>query len=55
MIEQIRQEIRILEESASRLRLLAQEIPGIQKNAEVILSYVYLLKLATPEPVKEEE
>ena len=54
MNEQIRREIGIIEESATRLKGLAQDNPAIRKNAETILTFVYLLKFITPEPVKEE-
>lgn len=54
MNEQIRKEIQTIEESANRLRLLAQNNPAIRKNAEIILTFVYLLRFETPEPVKEE-
>lgn len=48
MIEAMRKEIEMIGESAERLRRLAQDNPGIQKNAEAILSFVYLLKFVTP-------
>ncbi len=54
MIKEIRYEIEVIEESANRLKLLAQENPAIRKNAEIILTFVYLLKFITPATVKEE-
>jgi hypothetical protein len=54
MLEQIRHEIKIIEESANRLKRLAEDNPAIRKNAETILTFVYLLKFITPEKVKEE-
>jgi hypothetical protein len=54
MIEQIRREIERLEESATRLQTLAQDNPAILKNAEIILSFVYILKFISPEKCKEE-
>lgn len=54
MIEQIRREIERLEESATRLQTLAQDNPAILKNAENILTFVYILKFITPEKCKEE-
>ncbi len=54
MMEQIRQQIALLEESATQLKLLAKDNPAIRKNAEIILTFVYLLKFITPEPVKED-
>lgn len=55
MIEQIRREIEEIEESANRIKTLAVDNPAIQKNAESILTFVYLLKFITPETVKEEK
>ncbi len=54
MIEQIRHEIETIEESANRLKRLAEDNLAIRKNAETILTFVYLLKFITPEKVKEE-
>ena len=54
MIEQIRQEIKTIEESASRLKTLAQDNPAIRKNAEILLTFVYILKFITPGTGKEE-
>lgn len=54
MIEQIRREIKTIEESADRLKALAEDNPALRKNAEIILTFVYLLKFTTPATVKEE-
>ena len=54
MIDQIRQEISRIEESAMRLQTLARDNPAILKNAEIILTFVYILKFIIPEKVKEE-
>ena len=54
MLEQIRQQIKIIEDSANQLKTLAQDNPAIRKNAEIILTFVYLLKFITPETVKKE-
>ncbi len=54
MIEQIREQIRLIEESATQLKTLAKDNPAVRKNAEIILTFVYLLKFLTPETVKEE-
>jgi hypothetical protein len=54
MIEQIRHEIEVIEESATRLKGLAKDNPSIRKNAEILLTFVYLLKFITPEKMKEE-
>jgi hypothetical protein len=55
MIEAIRKEIEAIEASAERLKGLAETNPAIQKNAEVILTFIYLLKFITPERPPEEE
>jgi len=47
-MEQIRREIETLEESATRLKSLAQDNPSILKNAEIILTFIYILKFITP-------
>ena len=49
MIEQIRHEIETIEESANRLKRLAEDNPAIQKNAEIILTFIYILKFITPD------
>ena len=54
MNEQIRKEIERLEESAIKLRALGQENPSILKNAEIILTFVYILKFITPVTGKAE-
>jgi hypothetical protein len=48
MVEEIRREIERLEESAVRLQTLAQDNPAILKNAQIILTFVYILKFITP-------
>ena len=55
MIELIRNEIEAIEQSANRLKSLAEDNPAIRKNAEILLTFVYLLKFITPEKVKEEK
>jgi len=54
MNEQIRREIERLEESATRLRTLAQDNPAILRNTEIILTFVTILKFITPDKGKEE-
>jgi hypothetical protein len=49
MFEQIRREIETIEESATRLKALAQNNPSILKNAETLMTFVYILKFITPE------
>jgi len=48
MNEQIRNEIQRIEESAKRLQTLAQDNPAILKNADILLTFVYILKFITP-------
>jgi hypothetical protein len=47
-MEEIRKEIAAIEKSAKRLKELAQEMPGIKTNADIILTFVFLLKFITP-------
>lgn len=47
-IENIRKEIEGLEKSAERLKELSQEFPAIKRNAEAILTFIYILKFITP-------
>lgn len=47
-MDEIRNEIRNIEKSAERLKSLASENNAIRKNAEIILTYIYLLKFITP-------
>jgi hypothetical protein len=48
MMDEIRKEIKNLEESAERLKKLAKDNNAIRKNAEIILTQLYLLKFITP-------
>lgn len=48
MNEQIRDEIERIEESAKRLQALAQDNPAILRNADILLTFVYILKFITP-------
>lgn len=52
MIEEIRREIEKIEESALRVKTLARDNPAIQRNAEAIMTFAYLLKFITPEKAK---
>ncbi len=54
MNEQIRNEIERIEESAKRLQALAHDNPAILKNADILLTFVYILKFITPIRGKEE-
>lgn len=54
MNEQIRTEIARIEESAKRLKTLAQDNPSIQRNADILLTFVYILKFITPVLGREE-
>jgi hypothetical protein len=49
MMERIRKEIETIEESALRLKMLAQDNPAILKNTDIILTFIYILKFITPE------
>ncbi len=52
MNEQIRQEIERIEESATRIQALAKDNPAILKNAEIILTFTYILKFITPKALE---
>ncbi len=54
MNEQIRSEIEKIEESAKRLQALAKDNPAIQRNADILLTFAYILKFITPVPGREE-
>ncbi len=54
MNELIRAEIEKIEESAKRLQILAPDNPAIQRNADILLTFVYILKFITPIRGKEE-
>ena len=54
MFEKIRKEIEILEESATRLSALAQDNPAILRNAQIILTFVYILRFITPRKGQQE-
>ncbi len=45
MIKQMRHEIEAIEESANRLKKLAEDNPAIRKNAETILTFVYSIEI----------
>jgi hypothetical protein len=47
-IEKIRKEIETLEKGAERLKDLSRDIPAVKRNAEVILTFIYILKFITP-------
>ncbi len=54
MDNQIRTEIEKIEESAKRIQGLAQGNPALLRNAEILLTFVYILKFITPAWGKEE-
>jgi hypothetical protein len=54
MNEQIRNEIEKIEESARKLKMLAQDNPAIIRNADILLTFTYILKFITPVLGKEE-
>jgi hypothetical protein len=47
-MEEIRKEIAAIEQSANRLKELGREMPAIKTNADIILTFVFLLKFITP-------
>ncbi len=47
-MDEIRKEIATIEQSAKKLKELARDMPGITTNANVILTYTFLLKFLTP-------
>jgi hypothetical protein len=49
MTDEIRKEIANIERSAERLKSLASDNKAITKNAEIILTFVFLLKFITPQ------
>jgi hypothetical protein len=48
-MDEIRKEIKKIEKSAERIKVLADGNNAIDKNASIILTFVYLLKFCTPE------
>lgn len=49
MMEAVRKEIEKIEESAERIKTLSQDHPSLRRHAEILLSFVYILKFITPE------
>lgn len=47
-MDEIRKEIANLEQSAERLRSLAKDNNAIRRNAEIILTFLYILKFIAP-------
>ena len=47
-MDEIRNEIKKIEESAERLKSLAGDNNAIAKNASIILKFIYILKFITP-------
>ena len=48
-MDEIRKEIENLQKSAERLKALAKDNNAVRKNAEIILTFLYILKFITPE------
>jgi hypothetical protein len=48
-MDEIRNEILNIEKSAEKLKALAKDNNAIKKNAEIILTFLYILKFITPE------
>ena len=47
-MDEIRKEIANMEKSAERLKSLAEDNNAIRKNADIILTFLYILKFITP-------
>ena len=47
-MDEIRKEIANMEKSAERLKSLAADNNAIRKNADIILTFLYILKFITP-------
>jgi hypothetical protein len=47
-MEEIIKEIENIEQCANRLKVLAKDNNAIRKNAEIILTFLYILKFITP-------
>lgn len=47
-MDEITKEIANLEQSAERLKSLAKDNNAIRKNAETILTFLYILRFITP-------
>ncbi len=48
-MDEIRREIENLEKGAERLKALAKENNAVRKNAEILLTFIYILKFITPD------
>jgi len=48
-MEEIRKEIERIEQSAERIKMLAEENPSLRRNSEILLNFVYILKFITPD------
>ncbi len=48
-MDEIRNEIQKIEQSALRLKALAKDNNAVRKNAEIILTFLYILKFITIE------
>ena len=47
-MDEIRKEIANIHASAERLKALAKDNNAVRKNAEIILTFLYILKFITP-------
>lgn len=54
MMASIREEIERIEASAKRIKMLADGNHALERNADIILTFVYLLNFITPDRGKEE-
>jgi hypothetical protein len=48
-MEAIRKEIKKIEQSAERIKMLGQDNPSLRRNAQILLDFVYILKFITPD------
>ena len=49
MMDAIRKEIEKIEKSTERIKVLSQGNPSLLRNAEILLTFVYILKFITPD------
>jgi hypothetical protein len=47
-MDEIRKEIENIRKSAERLKSLAEDNNAVRKNADIILTFAYILKFITP-------
>jgi hypothetical protein len=47
-MDEIRKEIENIQKSAERLKSLAEDNNAVRKNADIIITFAYILKFITP-------